>query len=152
MICNNPSLKHTNKSTDLAKDFLTFGRCQKAQNLTIVLNSSPHIFRAIVRFASKPIFHNLICLNLRMPSFSSPLSCPSYCSRTSSPFLSNHSSLINGDPRRSLSFLSASPQGFNNLDELCVRSQRKSVQSSLVVQDGNFNWILCALKVYPHFV
>ncbi|CAH2034032.1 unnamed protein product [Thlaspi arvense] len=70
-----------------------------------------------------------------MPSFSSSLSRPSYCSRTSSPFLSNHSSLINGDPRRSLSFLPASPQGLN-LDELCVRSQRKSVQSSVAARDG----------------
>ncbi|KAF3550665.1 hypothetical protein DY000_02008687 [Brassica cretica] len=65
---------------------------------------------------------------------SSSLSRPSYSSssRTSSPFFSNHSSLINGDtPRsRSLSFLSASPQ------ELCLRSQRKSVQSSVVLQDG----------------
>ncbi|KAF2580318.1 hypothetical protein F2Q68_00005650 [Brassica cretica] len=65
---------------------------------------------------------------------SSSLSRPSYSSssRTSSPFFSNHSSLINGDTRRSrsLSFLSASPQ------ELCLRSQRKSVQSSVVLQDG----------------
>ncbi|RID51404.1 hypothetical protein BRARA_H02067 [Brassica rapa] len=63
---------------------------------------------------------------------SSSLSRPSYSSssRTSSPFFSNHSSLINGDPRRSLSFLSASPQ------ELCLRSKRKSVQSSVVLQDG----------------
>ncbi|CAN7133689.1 unnamed protein product [Brassica rapa subsp. narinosa] len=63
---------------------------------------------------------------------SSSLSRPSYSSssRTSSPFFSNHSSLINGDPRRSLSFLSASPQ------ELCLRSQRKSVQSCVVLQDG----------------
>ncbi|CAN6823976.1 unnamed protein product, partial [Brassica oleracea] len=35
-----------------------------------------------------------------------------------------------GDTRRSLSFLSASSQ------ELCLRSQRKSVQSSVVLQDG----------------
>nr|VDC97665.1 unnamed protein product [Brassica oleracea] len=71
-----------------------------------------------------------------MSSFSSSLSRPSYSSsRTSSPFFSNHSSLINGDTRRSLSFLSASPQGLN-LDELCFRSQRKSVQSSVVLQDG----------------
>ncbi|CDY68583.1 BnaAnng27690D [Brassica napus] len=63
---------------------------------------------------------------------SSSLSRPSYSSssRTSSPFFSNHSSLINGDTRRSLSLLSASPQ------ELCLRSQRKSVQSSVVLQDG----------------
>ncbi|XP_010499189.1 PREDICTED: glucose-6-phosphate 1-dehydrogenase 3, chloroplastic [Camelina sativa] len=74
-----------------------------------------------------------------MSSFSSSLSCPTYRSRTSSsPFLSNHSSLINVvDPRRSLSFHSASPQG-PNLSELCVRSQqRKSVQSSALVQDGS---------------
>ncbi|KAG7593053.1 Glucose-6-phosphate dehydrogenase C-terminal [Arabidopsis thaliana x Arabidopsis arenosa] len=74
-----------------------------------------------------------------MSSFSSSLSCPTYRSRTSnSPFLSNHpSSLINVvDPRRSLSFHYASPQGLN-LDELCVRSQRKSVQSSVVAQDGS---------------
>ncbi|KAL1187618.1 Glucose-6-phosphate 1-dehydrogenase 3 [Cardamine amara subsp. amara] len=74
-----------------------------------------------------------------MPSFSSSLSCPTYRSCTSSaPFFSNHhsSSLINGDLRRSLSFLSSSPQKLN-LDELtCVRSQRKSLQSSVVVQDG----------------
>uniref|UniRef100_A0A1J3CPK6 Glucose-6-phosphate 1-dehydrogenase n=1 Tax=Noccaea caerulescens TaxID=107243 RepID=A0A1J3CPK6_NOCCA len=66
-----------------------------------------------------------------MSSFSSSLSRPSYCSRASS----NHSSLITGDPRRSLSFLSASPQR-SNLDELCVRSQRKSVLSSVVAKDG----------------
>uniref|UniRef100_A0A1J3G7H3 Glucose-6-phosphate 1-dehydrogenase n=1 Tax=Noccaea caerulescens TaxID=107243 RepID=A0A1J3G7H3_NOCCA len=71
-----------------------------------------------------------------MSSFSSSLSRPSYCSRaSSSPFSSNHSSLIIGDPRRSLSFLSASPQR-SNLDELCVRSQRKSVLSSVVAKDG----------------
>ncbi|KAG5390461.1 hypothetical protein IGI04_032002 [Brassica rapa subsp. trilocularis] len=65
---------------------------------------------------------------------SSSLSRPSYSysssSRTSSPFFSNHSSLINGGTRRSLSFLSASPQ------ELCLRSKMKSVQSSVVLQDG----------------
>ncbi|XP_013655175.2 glucose-6-phosphate 1-dehydrogenase 3, chloroplastic-like [Brassica napus] len=63
---------------------------------------------------------------------SSSLSRPSYSSssRTSSPFFPNHSSLINGGTRRSLSFLSASPQ------ELCLRSKRKSVQSSVVLQDG----------------
>ncbi|KAF3486028.1 hypothetical protein F2Q69_00054146 [Brassica cretica] len=64
-----------------------------------------------------------------MSSFSTSLS-----SRTSSssPFLSNHSSLINSDPsRRSLSF----PQGIN-LDDLCVRSKRKLVQSSVAVGDG----------------
>uniref|UniRef100_A0A1J3IIW2 Glucose-6-phosphate 1-dehydrogenase n=1 Tax=Noccaea caerulescens TaxID=107243 RepID=A0A1J3IIW2_NOCCA len=71
-----------------------------------------------------------------MSSFSSSLSRPSYCSRaSSSPFSSNHSSLIIGDPRRSLSFLSASPQR-SNLDELCVRSQRKSVLSCVVAKDG----------------
>ncbi|CAN7049976.1 hypothetical protein BRARA_G00863 [Brassica rapa] len=60
-----------------------------------------------------------------MSSFSTSLS-------SSSPFLSNHSSLINSDPsRRSLSF----PQGIN-LDDLCVRSQRKLVQSSVAVGDG----------------
>jgi glucose-6-phosphate 1-dehydrogenase len=50
----------------------------------------------------------------------------------------HHSSLINVvDPRRSLSFHYASPQGLN-LAELCVvRSQRRSVQSSVVVQDGS---------------
>ncbi|CAN8291237.1 unnamed protein product [Cochlearia groenlandica] len=64
-----------------------------------------------------------------MSSFSSSLSR----SRASSPFFSTHSSPFNGDPsRRSLS---VSPHGFN-LNELCVRSQRKSVQSSVVVQDG----------------
>ncbi|KAF8107942.1 hypothetical protein N665_0116s0141 [Sinapis alba] len=64
-----------------------------------------------------------------MSSFSTSLS--------SSPFFSNHSSLINSDPsRRSLSFLSASPPQGLNLDELCVRSQRKLVQSSVVVGDG----------------
>ncbi|ESQ34140.1 hypothetical protein EUTSA_v10007147mg [Eutrema salsugineum] len=81
-----------------------------------------------------------------MPSFSSSLSRLSYCSRTSSPFSSNHSSLVNGgDPRRSLSFLSASPQWLN-LDELCVRSQRKSVQSSVVVQDGAEATISCSAE------
>ncbi|KAG2320784.1 hypothetical protein Bca4012_056175 [Brassica carinata] len=66
-----------------------------------------------------------------MSSFSTSLSRTS-----SSPFFLNHSSLINSDPsRRSLSFLSASPQGIN-LDELCVRSQRKLVQSSVAVGDG----------------
>ncbi|XP_009103000.1 glucose-6-phosphate 1-dehydrogenase 3, chloroplastic isoform X2 [Brassica rapa] len=60
-----------------------------------------------------------------MSSFSTSLS-------SSSPFLSNHSSLINSDPsRRSLSF----PQGIN-LDDLCVRSKRKLVQSSVAVGDG----------------
>lgn len=69
-----------------------------------------------------------------MSSFSTSLS-----SRTSSssPFLSNHSSLINSDPsRRSLSF----PQGIN-LDDLCVRSKRKLVQSSVAVGDGKFDLI-----------
>ncbi|XP_018447778.1 glucose-6-phosphate 1-dehydrogenase 3, chloroplastic isoform X2 [Raphanus sativus] len=66
-----------------------------------------------------------------MSSFSSSLSRPSCrSSPTSSLYFSNHSSLINGDPRRSLSFLSASPQ-----EEICLRSQRKSVQSSVVLQD-----------------
>ncbi|CAF2160659.1 unnamed protein product [Brassica rapa] len=61
-----------------------------------------------------------------MSSFSTSLS-------SSSPFLSNHSSLINSDPsRRSLSF----PQGIN-LDDLCVRSKRKLVQSSVAVGDGS---------------
>ncbi|XP_013653276.2 glucose-6-phosphate 1-dehydrogenase 3, chloroplastic isoform X1 [Brassica napus] len=60
-----------------------------------------------------------------MSSFSTSLS-------SSSPFLSNHSSLINSDPsRRSLSF----PQGIN-LDDLCVRSKRKLVQSAVAVGDG----------------
>ncbi|WZZ04055.1 glucose-6-phosphate 1-dehydrogenase 3, chloroplastic isoform X2 [Brassica napus] len=61
-----------------------------------------------------------------MSSFSTSLS-------SSSPFLSNHSSLINSDPsRRSLSF----PQGIN-LDDLCVRSKRKLVQSAVAVGDGS---------------
>ncbi|KAJ0235421.1 Glucose-6-phosphate 1-dehydrogenase 3 [Hirschfeldia incana] len=61
-----------------------------------------------------------------MSSFSTSFSSP--------PFLSNHSYR---DPSRvrSLSFLSASPQGLN-LDDLCVRSQRKLVQSSVAVGDG----------------
>ncbi|KAJ0235422.1 Glucose-6-phosphate 1-dehydrogenase 3 [Hirschfeldia incana] len=60
-----------------------------------------------------------------MSSFSTSFSSP--------PFLSNHSYR---DPSRvrSLSFLSASPQGLN-LDDLCVRSQRKLVQSSVAVGD-----------------
>ncbi|CAH8298511.1 unnamed protein product [Eruca vesicaria subsp. sativa] len=62
-----------------------------------------------------------------MSSFSTSLS-----RTTSSPLFPNHSSLINSDTsRRSLSF----PQGLN-LDELCVRSQRKLVQSSVVLGDG----------------
>lgn len=68
-----------------------------------------------------------------MSSFSMSLSRTS-----SSPFFPKHSSsLINGDPsRRSLSFLSASPQGLNLGDKLCARSERKLVQSSVVVGDG----------------
>ncbi|CAN7127439.1 unnamed protein product [Brassica rapa subsp. narinosa] len=61
-----------------------------------------------------------------MSSFSTSLS-------SSSPLFSNHSSLTNSDPsRRSLSF----PQG-TNLDDLCVRSKRKLVQSSVAVGDGS---------------
>ncbi|ESQ41250.1 hypothetical protein EUTSA_v10013032mg [Eutrema salsugineum] len=64
-----------------------------------------------------------------MASLSSSFTSRSYRS-SSAPF-----SPINGNRHRSLSFLSASPRGWNT-HELCVRFKRKSCRGSVFMQDG----------------
>ncbi|CAF2119433.1 unnamed protein product [Brassica napus] len=104
----------------------------------LIANASPMISHEKVALVLRDALHVAIPIDsswwlvvlLMMASLSSSVTSRSYRSGYSASL-----SPVNGIRHRSLSFLSASPQGLK-VHELCVRFQRKSGRSSVFMQDG----------------